>query len=54
MMMHLVTGLAVWMVAAVALGLLLGRAMHGYSVTYQPVPVPVADAEVTRLYERAA
>ena len=54
MVMHLVTGLTVWMVAAVALGLLLGRAMHGYSVTYRPVPVPVADAELTPLYERAA
>jgi hypothetical protein len=54
MVMHLVTGLTVWMVAAVALGLLLGQAMHGYSVTYRPVPVPVADAELTPLYERAA
>jgi uncharacterized membrane protein YecN with MAPEG domain len=54
MVMHLVTGLAVWMVAAVGLGLLLGRAMHGYTITYQPVPVPVADIEVRPRYERAA
>jgi hypothetical protein len=54
MVMHLMTGLAVWMVAAIALGLLLGRAMHGYAVTYQPAPVPIEDAEVRPLYERAA
>ena len=32
MMMNLLTGVALWMVAAVALGLLFGRAMHGYGV----------------------
>ena len=54
MVMHLLTGLAVWMVAAVALGLLLGRAMHGYTIVYRPAPTPVVDAEVSPLYERAA
>ena len=50
MLMHILTGLTVWMVAAVALGLLIGRAMHGYAV----VPMPPADADVMPLYERAA
>jgi len=54
MVMHLLTGLAVWMVAAAALGLLLGRAMHGYTIAYRPVPVPVADPDVRPVYERAA
>jgi len=54
MVMNLLTGLAVWMVAAVALGLLIGRAMHGYTVTYRPAPAPLVDADVTPLYEQAA
>ena len=54
MVMYLLTGLAVWMVAAAALGFLLGRAMHGYTVAYRPVPVPVNDTELRPVYERSA
>jgi hypothetical protein len=54
MVMHLLTGLAVWMVAAVALGLLIGRAMHGYAVAYRFALVPLAEADRTRLHGRAA
>jgi len=49
MMMDLLTGLAVWMAAAVALGLLIGRAMHGYGVTPEGRISPRrAESQMTR------
>jgi hypothetical protein len=42
------------MVASVALGLLFGRAMHGYGVKPQPVPVPLAETEEQSPFEWAA
>jgi uncharacterized membrane protein YecN with MAPEG domain len=54
MMMNLLTGVALWMVAAVALGLLFGGAMHGYGVARQPVPVPLAEAEGQSAFQWAA
>jgi hypothetical protein len=54
MMMHLLTGVSLWTFASVALGLLLGQAMHGYGVKRQPVPVPLAEAEEQSAFEWAA
>jgi uncharacterized membrane protein YecN with MAPEG domain len=45
MMTYLLTGVALWMVASVALGLFFGRAMQGYGVKRQPVRVPLADGQ---------
>jgi hypothetical protein len=52
--MMLLTGLAVWMVAAMILGLMFGRAMQGYAVKYEPVPVPVRTAARPSAYHQAA
>jgi hypothetical protein len=52
--MVLLTGLAVWMVAAMVLGLMFGRAMQGYTVKYEPVPVPVRTAAGPSTYNQAA
>ena len=54
MMMHLLTGLAVWMAASVALGLMFGRAMHGYAVSLVPARAPLRETEEKPPYERAA
>ena len=54
MMMHLLTGVALWMVASVGLGLLFGRAMHGYGVRRQLVPVPLAEVPEQAPFEWAA
>ena len=52
--MMLLTGLAVWMVAAMVLGLMFGRAMQGYTVKYAPVPVPLRRATGPSAYDQAA
>ena len=54
MMMQFLTGVALWTVASVVLGLVLGRAMRGYGVTPQPVPVPLVEAEEQSPLEWAA
>jgi len=43
-LLTLLTGLGIWMVLAVGLGLLLGCAMRGYAVAEVPPPAPLADA----------
>lgn len=54
MMMNVLAGLAVWMIASLGLGLLIGLAMHGYSVNELPVRPPLADTGTTPSYPRAA
>jgi hypothetical protein len=54
MMMHLLTGVALWMVASVVLGLLVGRATHSYRFRRQTVRVPLAEAADRSPFERAA
>jgi uncharacterized membrane protein YecN with MAPEG domain len=54
MMMHLLNGVALWMVAAVALGMFFGRAMHGYGVRRQPVPLRLAEAKGHSPFDWAA
>ena len=45
MIMNVLSGLAVWMVASLGLGLLIGLAMHGYGVTELPERRPLAGAD---------
>jgi len=54
MMMHLLNGVALWMVASVALGMFFGRAMHGYGVGRQPVRVPLAGSKGQSPFDWAA
>ncbi len=53
MLTHLLTGLAVWTMASVGLGLVVGRVMHGYAVAEPPARPPLLDAEPAS-YPRAA
>jgi hypothetical protein len=54
MMMQILTGVALWTVASVALGLVFGRVMRGYGVTPRPVPVPLVETEEQSPLEWAA
>ena len=44
-LLTLLTGLGIWMAAAVGLGLMLGHAMHGYAVADPAAPAPLKDAD---------
>ena len=52
MMMNLFAGLGVWTVASVGLGLLVGRAIRGYSI--EPALSPVTDNGTPSPYRRHA
>lgn len=54
MMMNVLAGVAAWMVAAIGLGLMFGRAMHGYAVNGQPERARLTDTDSTPSYTRAA
>ena len=54
MMMNVLSGLALWTVASVGLGLMFGLAMHGYAVGEMPARAPLADSGTTPPYRQAA
>lgn len=52
MMMQFVSGLALWTIASVGLGLIFGTGMRGAAVGY--LPVPVRETEGKPPYQRTA
>jgi hypothetical protein len=54
MMMNLLAGFAVWMLAALGLGLTIGLAMNGYAVRELPARPQLAGSDTTPSYPQAA
>jgi hypothetical protein len=53
MMMNVLTGLAVWMVASVGLGLLIGLATRGYAVAELPARPSLAGSNTPSFTQAA-
>jgi hypothetical protein len=54
MLMKLLTGLAVWMLAALGLGVIVGRAIRGYAASELPAGSQQAGSDVKPSNPRAA